>query len=334
MRVAFVGKGGSGKTTASSLFIRHLLDNGLPVLAIDADINQHLGEALALPAEAVSAIPELGNVLTDLKRLLRGTNSLISSPATMVKTTPPGPGSHLISITAGDPVLNHFALRQGALRFLRVGGFRQEDLGTLCFHAKTGAVELVLNHLVDGAEDWVVTDMTAGADAFASGLFTRFDLTILVVEPTRKSLSVWHQYKDYAKDYDIAIRVLGNKVEDDDDIAFLRDACGSDLVGWLSQSRWVRQAERGAAPLLETLEPENRRALKALWHTAMSCGRDWERFWHWGVHFHEKNALSWANEAVGCDVTRQIDPAFLKSFASLCDQAGNHPVAEKRVRFG
>src|SRR3712207_8000789 len=55
-----------------------------------------------------------------------------------------------------------------------------------CYHAKTGAVELWLNHLVDGPDEYVVVDMTAGADAFASGLFTRFDLTVLVSEPTRR----------------------------------------------------------------------------------------------------------------------------------------------------
>ena len=42
MKIAFAGKGGSGKTTLSSLFTRHLAARGLPVVAIDADINQHL----------------------------------------------------------------------------------------------------------------------------------------------------------------------------------------------------------------------------------------------------------------------------------------------------
>ena len=40
MRIAFVGKGGSGKTTAAALFSRHLATGGAPVLAVDADINQ------------------------------------------------------------------------------------------------------------------------------------------------------------------------------------------------------------------------------------------------------------------------------------------------------
>ncbi|CAM5528647.1 hypothetical protein SFUMM280S_03018 [Streptomyces fumanus] len=53
MRIAFVGKGGSGKTTLSALLIRHLAATGAPVVAIDADINQHLGAALGLD-EAIS----------------------------------------------------------------------------------------------------------------------------------------------------------------------------------------------------------------------------------------------------------------------------------------
>ena len=36
MRVAFAGQGGSGKTTLSSLFVRHLAAQGWPVVAIDA----------------------------------------------------------------------------------------------------------------------------------------------------------------------------------------------------------------------------------------------------------------------------------------------------------
>src|SRR3712207_9131694 len=71
-----------------------------------------------------------------------------------------------------------------------------------CYHAKTGAVELYLNHLLDGPGEYVVVDMTAGADAFASGLFTRFDLTVLVSEPTRRGVGVHRQYAAHAAGYD------------------------------------------------------------------------------------------------------------------------------------
>jgi CO dehydrogenase maturation factor len=46
MKIAFVGKGGAGKTTLAALFSRHLAAAGRAVLAIDADINQNLAAAL------------------------------------------------------------------------------------------------------------------------------------------------------------------------------------------------------------------------------------------------------------------------------------------------
>jgi CO dehydrogenase maturation factor len=74
MRVAFVGKGGSGKTTLSALFARWLSREGAPVLAIDADVNQHLGTALGLSDEAATALPAMGAALRFIKDHLRGTN--------------------------------------------------------------------------------------------------------------------------------------------------------------------------------------------------------------------------------------------------------------------
>ena len=50
--IAVAGKGGSGKTSISSLVIRYLLKNGLgPVLAVDADANANLGDSLGLEVE-------------------------------------------------------------------------------------------------------------------------------------------------------------------------------------------------------------------------------------------------------------------------------------------
>jgi len=47
--IAVAGKGGSGKTSVTSLVIRYLMKNGArPILAIDADPNANLGESLGL----------------------------------------------------------------------------------------------------------------------------------------------------------------------------------------------------------------------------------------------------------------------------------------------
>ncbi|WP_371578338.1 ATP-binding protein [Streptomyces sp. NBC_01314] len=317
MKIAFVGKGGSGKTTLSSLFIRHLAVSGAPVVAVDADINQHLGAALGLDESEAAELPAMGDRLALIKNHLRGSNPRITSAETMIKTSPPGDGSRLVQIREPNAIYDACArpveLDGGAVRLMVTGPFTDADLGVACYHSKTGAVELFLNHLVDGRDEYVVVDMTAGSDSFASGMFTRFDMTFLVAEPTRRGVSVYRQYKEYAADYGVALKVVGNKVHGQDDLDFLRAEVGDDLLVTLGHSDWVRALEKGRPPRFERLEDPNRQALRTLHQAADATYelRDWERYTRQMAHFHLKNATSWGNERTGADLASQIDPEFV-----------------------
>ncbi|MFD5123285.1 ATP-binding protein [Streptomyces sp. NPDC058385] len=317
MKIAFVGKGGSGKTTLSSLFVRHLAAMGAPVIAVDADINQHLGPALGLDDDQAAELPAMGARLPLIKDYLRGSNPRIASADTMIKTTPPGEGSRLLRVRENNPVYDACArpveLDGGAVRLMVTGPFTEADLGVSCYHSKTGAVELCLNHLVDGRDEYVVVDMTAGSDSFASGMFTRFDMTFLVAEPTRKGVSVYRQYKEYARDFGITLKVVGNKVQGQDDLDFLRAQMGDDLLVTVGHSDWVRAMEKGRPPRFDLLEEPNAAALRTLRSAADAAyaGRDWERYTRQMVHFHLKNAQSWGNAKTGADLAAQVDPAFV-----------------------
>jgi CO dehydrogenase maturation factor len=319
MKIAFVGKGGSGKTTLSALLVRHLAAAGHPVLAVDADINQHLATSLGLTEEEAAALPSMAAHLPQIKEYLRGENPRIADAASMIKTTPPGRGSRLLRLVEENPVYDLCARplplegALGAARIMATGPFTDDDLGVACYHSKVGALELCLNHLVDGPEEYLVADMTAGADAFASGLFTRFDLTFLVVEPTRKSLSVLRQYERHSREYDVPLRVVGNKVETREDLAFLRAEAGERLVAVVGRSAWVRRLEQGREPRLGELEPENRHALRRLQLAvdARYPGRDWRRYTRQMIHFHLRNAAAWGSARVGCDLAEQVDPEFV-----------------------
>ncbi|MEV5654999.1 ATP-binding protein [Streptomyces sp. NPDC052291] len=328
MKIAFVGKGGSGKTTLSSLFIRHLAANEAHVVAVDADINQHLGAALGLDEDTAAALPAMGAQLPLIKEYLRGSNPRIASAETMIKTTPPGEGSRLLRVREDNPIYDACArtvrLDDGDIRLMATGPFTESDLGVACYHSKVGAVELCLNHLVDGPDEYVVVDMTAGSDSFASGMFTRFDMTFLIAEPTRKGVSVYRQYKEYARDFGVDLKVVGNKVQGEDDLEFLRAEVGDDLLVTVGHSDWVRAMEKGRPARFELLEADNRMALQALQNTAEDSyeRRDWGRYTRQMVHFHLRNAESWGNEKTGADLAAQVDPAFVLDERLIRVEAG------------
>ena len=87
MKIAFVGKGGSGKTTLSSLFIRHLAAQGCRS-SPSTPTSTSTWPRRSAPGEP----PPMGAHLPEIKEYLRGDNPRISSAAAMVKTTPPGRG--------------------------------------------------------------------------------------------------------------------------------------------------------------------------------------------------------------------------------------------------
>jgi CO dehydrogenase maturation factor len=312
MKIAFVGKGGSGKTTLSALFARHLAASGAAVVAIDADINQHLGVALGLSDADAAAVPALGAHLAEAKEYLRGHNPRIASAAEMVKTTPAGRGSRLLRVGGDDPFHAEWSVPVTDHLLLAASGpFAEDDLGVACYHSKTGAVELYLNHLVDTEDEYVVVDMTAGADCFASGLFTRFDMTFLIAEPTVRGVSVYRQYRDYADGYEVALAVVGNKVTGPEDVDFLREHVGADLLACFGTSAYVRAAEQGRFAPLDALEPENSDVLTALRRAVDAQRQNWIRFQDQAVEFHLRNARAWADKATGTDLATQVDPDFV-----------------------
>ncbi|HEX6686357.1 MAG TPA: hypothetical protein VF062_26535 [Candidatus Limnocylindrales bacterium] len=307
--MAFVGKGGSGKTTLAALTARLLA--GKPLLAIDADINQHLAAALGSSEDEAVLLPALGDHLELIKGYLKGDNPRISSVAAMVKTTPPGRGSRILAVDEDNPIYNTLVREVGGVRLAVTGPFATEDLGVACYHSKVGAVELLLNHMVDGPGEYVVVDMTAGADSFASGLFTRFDATFLVCEPTLRSVGVYRQYVGYARDFGVRVHVVGNKIDDQSDVEFLRSHVGDDLLTWVGRSSFVKATERGWVRPLDELEPANIAALELIKETVDGVEKDWATYTRQAHEFHLRNAQAWANAKTGQDLAGQLDPEYV-----------------------
>jgi CO dehydrogenase maturation factor len=269
-----------------------------------------MGAAMGMQTSEAASLPPMGLEINRIKEYVRGTNARITDNSSMIKTTPPGTGSRFMNLSESNPVFDYFAGTVAGVRLMAVGPFSEDDLGIRCYHSKTGAVELVLNHLIDKKGEYVLVDMTAGADSFASGLFTRFDVTFLVVEPTLKSLSVYAQYKEYARNHNVTIKVIGNKVETEEDAAFIKTRVGDDLVAVFASSPFVKKSEKGEFLPLEQLEDKNKKALEQIIAAIDAQSKNWQKFYAQAVEFHVKNAKSWANADAGFDLSEQVDPEF------------------------
>lgn len=298
MRIAFVGKGGSGKTTAASLFARHMNDRGKRVMALDADINQHLAAALGYNEK----LPSMGMELDAIKAHLRGANMRFTVEE-MQKTTPPGRGSRFVTLDENDWFIQNYTRTTGGIYVAGAGDIPEGNVGVKCYHGLNGAVELVLGHLLDTGDDMAIVDMTAGADAFSSTLFAKVDALVLVVEPTLKSLSVYEQFLPNILRYDLPFFVVGNKIVDHEDRDFVLTTVPA-LAAEIPQSDSIRARERGQ--YVEP-EPELTAALDSLWG-ALERGaqRNWDKLEQLSHELHLKNADSWAGKAV----KHHIDPGF------------------------
>jgi CO dehydrogenase nickel-insertion accessory protein CooC1 len=190
MKIAFVGKGGSGKSSTSWLAIKTLEAIRGHVLAIDADHNMDLTSNLGLnPEETPRMYESEKNFMTILAEekisnvLKRDQSSLPS-----FTTTPEDPYTASITKKVSE-----------AISLINIGLGSPEVMFTgKCAHGLSGSLKYYLGLLHEG-EDFVVIDSVAGADMLNYGLYAGIDAVIGVIEPHRNSVKVFEQIHDICR---------------------------------------------------------------------------------------------------------------------------------------
>lgn len=157
--IAISGKGGTGKTTISSLLIRSFIELGdTPVLAVDADPNANLHEALG-----VTVSETLGSMREEA----------------FTRHIPPGMNRH-------DYV--RFRFRKALVEadgFDLVAMGRPEGSGCYCF-----ANDLLSECMLQLERDYpfVVIDTEAGMEHISRGTIGKPDLLLIVSDPGARGL--------------------------------------------------------------------------------------------------------------------------------------------------
>lgn len=306
MRIAFVGKGGSGKTTLTALFSLYLAKQNKQVIVVDADINQHLGENIGFSENKIDKQNTLEKNRDLILIHIKGNNKLIESEKDIMKTTPPGLGSELIYFNS--PVLDKISTKNENLRLIQTGQLTDEDVGINCFHGKVTTIEILLNHLVDKNDEYFIVDMTAGADWFSSGLFTKFDKTFLVVEPTRKSIDIFKQFKERSSQYNVDIEIIANKIENDEDLEYIVSLTNQKPVAVINKMASISKLEREFNQ--KNLDLIDFTEFDKLAKIVNQTPRNRKKMYDDNIYFHKLNCETWMNKRLGKNLLSQIDNEF------------------------
>jgi len=301
MRITFLGKGGSGKTTLATSFVKYLENKNKKVLAIDADINVNLGSALDMPKRY------LGDIFDEVcKELESDTDKPLigSSPATR--------DSIFIKNSLSDPFIQKFAtFNDKGTALLTVGTYTDQKIGYACYHSKLGSAVFIYNRLLDDDDLYVITDATAGIDSVGTSMFNVSDLNVFVVEPTKKSVNVYKEFKDIVKKYGIDTYVIANKVKNNDDIAYIERNIDKDhILGIIKDSDDLRKFEQDDADGLNRFIKKNSKILENILDKLDSIDKDWNRYYEVQKRIYIDDAGDWYSQFYGEDLTKYIDDDF------------------------
>lgn len=306
MRIAFLGKGGAGKTTTTASFVEYLAKRISLVIAIDADVNVHLQHSLRMEGTA----RELGEYFDIIAELLKGTRTDLNERP-MISSTPPSLNSHFIHPSLEDSFIKEYGLRRENIVLLTVGPYTQSDVGGNCYHSKLSSYTAILHHLLDTQDDVIVADTTAGTDNVATSLNLAYDLNVFVVEPTLKSVSVYKDFIQLVPHLEEKVFVLANKVDGADDIAFIKSHISADrYLGAVPYSKKLKQFEQGDLSAIEEFHREQELVFDALFVKLQQQKRDWKLYLELLRGAHEKVSTDWYNDYYGTDIGTGYDENF------------------------
>jgi len=239
-KIAVAGKGGTGKTTFSALMIKQLLLSGKrPILAVDADANANLNEALGLEVE--QAISDVIN------RLAKNMDPI---PAGMTK-------DQYISFKI------HETLSEGDdVDLLVMGG--PEGQGCYCYPNN-----LLRQFLLTLSNNYpfIVMDNEAGMEHLSRRTTDEVDVFFVISDGSVRGIRSAGRIKQLIDSLDLKIKekyLVITRISEEE-LAEVQDEVektGLKLIGIIPNDELVTEYDRQSKPLIDL--PDDSKAVKAV----------------------------------------------------------------------
>lgn len=221
MKIAVVGKGGSGKTTTSAVLARTFARRGRSTLALDCDSNPNLGISLGLGEDV--------------------TEELVA----VRQAVDAGERDHATSL---EDLVTHFGVDgPDGVRLAVVSAIDHPEPGCPC----CGISPEQLLGTIAGPDLIVVADFEAGLGTVMRLGGQPVDIVVVVVEPTAKSLEVGRRAAELVSESRLGrLVVSANRVRDDADEERVRSAFPGAEIHFVPEDPAIFDAERrGEAPM-------------------------------------------------------------------------------------
>lgn len=192
MKIAILGKGGTGKSTVSWLLSSHLASNKKNnILAIDADHNMDLTSSLGIEiTETDKFFHKSNKTFKDLMQIPEGQRW-------QFQFEPEYEGPYWIKFNykPASDFLSKYIFKLRPNLDLLVTGLGEEDImyTGMCSHGLSSPFKYLIPRLEMNENCFLVMDSVAGTDMVNYGLYFGFDVVIIVVEGHINSIKVARQ---------------------------------------------------------------------------------------------------------------------------------------------
>jgi CO dehydrogenase maturation factor len=225
MKILICGKGGSGKSTVTSLLAKNLEAKGYRVLVVDADesnfgLSAQLG--LADPTELMEQIGGKKAVKNKMGKVKDGHKAPVFDESWRIEDIP-------------EECLSS----RGGLYLLQVGKVKHYDEGCAC---PMGVLSKdFLNRLTLSSKDVALIDTEAGVEHLGRGVASSVDLILGVIDPSYESIRLSKKIFAMTQESEKPLYFVINKAEDAFAEKIITQVGKEHVIGVIPFSKSVQQ---------------------------------------------------------------------------------------------